>query len=59
MKIQKRRLGLREMKAHIALKTRRFQEMLDGSVENCADNWDSDDDLSDAEFKVGQPVDFL
>jgi len=59
MKIQKRRLGLREIKAHIALKTRRFQAMADAKIENCEDKWNSDDDLSENEFKLGQQIDYL
>lgn len=59
MKLHKRRLGLREMKAHIALKTRRFQDFLEDKIEENKNTWDSDDDLSDSEFQLGQTLDYL
>ena len=59
MEIQHRRLGLREMKGHFALKIRRFEKMLEDSIENCENDWDSDDDLSEWDFQVGQQIDYL
>lgn len=47
------------MKAHIALKTRRFQDFLEDKIEENKNTWDSDDDLSDSEFQLGQTLDYL
>jgi hypothetical protein len=59
IKIQHRRLGLREMKGRVALITRRFENMLKDSIENCEKEWDSDDNLEDYDFQVGQEIDYL
>ena len=47
------------MKGHFALKNRRFEKMLEDSIENCENDWDSDDDLSEWDFQVGQQIDYL
>ena len=59
MKIQHRRLGLKEMKGHIAVKIRRFEEMIKESIKICKYNWDSDGELSGRHFQVSQQIDYL
>jgi ubiquitin carboxyl-terminal hydrolase 9/24 len=50
---------LKEYKARSNVKVNKLRNLAQGTLNNNADAWDSDDDLSEHPFKVGDKVDFL
>jgi hypothetical protein len=50
-------LDLHEYKARSNIKLRQLKEIESGSIQDKSKDWDSDDDLGDHDFKVGEEVD--